>query len=60
MEQREKSIGWETEEKSIFTFCISEEFDRITDGVIKGLLIFLTVVGIPYTMYMLYQLLLSL
>ncbi|WP_034670835.1 DUF3930 family protein [Ectobacillus panaciterrae] len=59
MKEREKAV-WETEEKSLFTFCASEQFDRITAAVIKGLLIFLTIVGIPYTMYMLYQLLISL
>ncbi|MFX3623206.1 MAG: DUF3930 family protein [Ectobacillus sp.] len=42
------------------TFIESGRLDACFDQLIKGLVMFLTVVGIPYTMYLLFQLLLSL
>ncbi|MFD3450026.1 DUF3930 family protein [Microbacteriaceae bacterium 4G12] len=42
-------------ERSLLSFFASKSFDIMTDYIIKGLIIFLTVVGIPYTAYVLIQ-----
>ncbi|UOY92943.1 DUF3930 family protein [Ectobacillus sp. JY-23] len=48
----------QTEEKPLLTSCESEQFDTIMDKLISILLLFLTIVGIPYTVYLLLELIL--
>ncbi|MDG4656383.1 DUF3930 family protein [Ectobacillus antri] len=48
----------QTEEKPLLTSFESEQFDTIMDKLISILLLFLTIVGIPYTVYLLLELIL--
>lgn len=59
--ERNSVIDWKTEEDtSRLTAFESEHFDVWTDRIIKALVIFLTIVGIPFTIHVLLQFLFSL
>ncbi len=54
-------IDWKAEEDtSRLTVFANEHFDMWTDRMIKALVIFLTIVGIPFTIHVLLQFLFSL
>ncbi len=59
--ERNSVIDWKAEEDtSRLTVFESEHFDVWTDRIIKALVIFLTIVGIPFTVHVLLQFLFSL
>jgi hypothetical protein len=54
-------IDWKAEEDtSRLAVFANEHFDMWTDRMIKALVIFLTIVGIPFTIHVLLQFLFSL
>lgn len=42
-----------------FTFLTNEKIDLVMESIIRAMVLFLTVVGIPYTIYLLWRFLLS-
>lgn len=59
--ERNSVIDWKAEEDtSRLAVFESEHFDVWTDRIIKALVIFLTIVGIPFTVHVLLQFLFSL
>ncbi|WP_246040166.1 DUF3930 family protein [Ectobacillus funiculus] len=59
--EKNSMIDWKAEEDtSRLTVFANEHFDMWTDRMIKALVIFLTIVGIPFTIHVLLQFLFSL
>ncbi|WP_416826081.1 DUF3930 family protein [Ectobacillus polymachus] len=54
-----QQTSFETEKAGTFSFLADEKLDIVMDRMIQVLIRFLTVVGIPYTIYLILQLLFS-
>ncbi|WP_342045155.1 DUF3930 family protein [Bacillus sp. OTU530] len=59
--EKNSMIDWKAEEDtSRLAVFANEHFDMWTDRMVKALVIFLTIVGIPFTIHVLLQFLFSL